>query len=87
MNGAFTLINLYSLGFRTTHSFGKMGRDLFRNLKHQSHEFITPSNLNAFLIPNTRPTFSWISETRVYISNLCLCTSIIIGIINNTLTN
>ena len=64
-----------------------MDRDLFKNLKQQSHEFITPSNLNTFLIPNTRSTFSWISEMRVYISNLCPCMSIITGIINNTLTN
>ena len=65
MNEAVTLINFCSLGFKTTHSFGNMGRDLFRNLKQQSHEFITPSNLNIFLIPKTRSAFSWISETRV----------------------
>ena len=87
MNRTFTLINFCSLGFRTMHSFRKMVRDLFRNLKQQSHEFITPSNFKHILIPNTRSTFSWISETRVYISNLCPCMSIITGIINNTLTN
>ena len=79
------MINFCSLGFRMIHSFGKMGRDLFRNLKQQSHEFITPYNSNTFLISNTKSTFSWISDTRVYISNLCPCTSIITGIINNTL--
>ena len=63
MNGAVTLINFCSLGFIMTHSFGKMGRDLFRNLKQQSHEFIAP-NLNT----------------------LHLCTYIINGIMNNTLT-
>ena len=57
-NGAFTLINFCSLGFSTMHSIGKMGRDLFKKLKQQSHEFITPSNSNTFLIPWTRSTFS-----------------------------
>ena len=85
INGAFPLINLCSLGFSTMHSFGKMGRDLFKNLKQQSHEFITP-NLNTFLIPNIRSTFLWILETMVYTSNLCLCMSTITGIIINTLT-
>ena len=83
----FTLINFCSLGLSMMHSLGKMDRDLFKNLKQQSCEFTTPSSLNTFLIPNTRATFSWISETRVYILNLCLCMSIITGIINNTLTN
>ena len=86
-NEVYTLINFCSLGFSTMHSFGKMGRDLFRKLKQQSNYFITPSNSNTFLIPNTRSTLSWISETMVYISNLCLCMSTITGIINNTLTN
>ena len=87
MNGAFTLINFCSLGFSMTHSFGKMGRHLFGKLKQQSHELIIPSNLNTYLIPNTRSTFSWISKIRVYISNLFLGMSTITGIINNTLTN
>ena len=86
-NGAFTLINFCSLGFSTIHSFGKMGRDLFKKLKQQSHEFITPSNLNTFLIPSTRFIFSWISDTSVYISNLCPCISTITRIMNSTLTN
>ena len=63
--GAFTFINFCSLGFRIVQSIGKMGRDLFKNLKQQSHEFITPSNLNTFFISRTRSTFSWISETGV----------------------
>ena len=33
LNGVFTLINFCSLGFSATYSFGKMGRDLFKNLK------------------------------------------------------
>ena len=86
MNEAFTLINFCTLGFRMMCSFRKMGRDLFRNLKQQSCEFVTSFNLNTFLIPNIRSTFSWISETRVYISDQCMCTSTITGIVNNTLT-
>ena len=57
MNGAFILIIFCSLGFRRLHSFRNMGRDLYRNLKQLSHELITPSNLNIFLIPNTKSTF------------------------------
>ena len=87
MNGALTLIIFCCFGFNTIHSFGKMGKDLFKKLKQQSHEFITPSNSNMFLIPNTRSMFSWISDTNVHVSNLCLCMSTIIGIMNRTLTN
>ena len=49
--------------------------DLFKKLKQQLHEFITPSNSNIFLIPRTKSTFSCISETNVYISNLSSCMS------------
>ena len=49
----------------------KMGKDLFKKLKQQSCEFIVPSISNKFLIPNTRSMFSWISDTGVFISNLC----------------
>ena len=45
----------------------KIGNDLFKNLKHQSLEFITPSNSKTFFMSNTKSTFSWISETNVYI--------------------
>ena len=86
INGASTFISFHSFGFSTIHSFGKMGKDLFRKLKQQSHEFTTPSNSNIFLIPRTKFTFSCILDTRVYISNLCPCISIIIGIMNKTLT-
>ena len=58
INGAFTFINYCSLGFSTIHSFGKMATDLFRKLKQQSHEFITPSNSNIFLILRSKSTFS-----------------------------
>ena len=58
MNSALTLINFFSFGFNTVCLFGKMGKDLFKNLKQQSHEFITPSSSNIFLIPNTRSMFS-----------------------------
>ena len=87
INGASTFINLCSFGLYTMHSFGKISMDLFKKLKQQSHEFMKPSNSNIFLIPKPRSTFSCISDTRVYTSNLCPCMSIIIGIMNNTLTN
>ena len=35
INGASTFINFCSLGFSTIHSFGEMGKDLFRKLKQQ----------------------------------------------------
>ena len=66
---------------------GKIGKDLFKKLKQQSHEFMAPSNSNIFLIPRPGSTFSCISVTKVYIWNLCPCISTIIGIMNNTLTN
>ena len=87
INGASTFINLCSFGFNTMHSFGKIGRDLFKKLKQKSHEFITPSSSNTFLILKTKSIFSCISETKVYISNQCACMSTVIGIMNNTLTN
>ena len=57
MNGTSTLINFCSFGFSTIHSFGKMGKDLFRKLKQQSHEFITLSKSKIFLIPRTKSMF------------------------------
>ena len=57
INGAFTLINFCSLSFNTVHSFVKMGKDLFKTLKQQSHEFKTPSSSSIILIPNTKSTF------------------------------
>ena len=87
INGASTFINLCPFGFNTMHSFGKIGRDLFKKLKQQSHEFMTPSNSYVFLIPKTKSTLSCISDTKVYTSNLCPCMSTIIGITNNTIMN
>ena len=87
INGFSTCINLCSLGFNTMHSFGKIGMDLFKKLKQQSHKFITPSNSSIFLIPNTKSTFSCISDTKVYTLNLCLCMPTIIGIMSNRLMN
>ena len=49
INVTFTLINFCSFGFHTMHYFGKIGKDLFKKLKQQYHEFITPSSLNTFL--------------------------------------
>ena len=63
INGVFTFIDFCSLGFSTISSFGKMDKDLFRKLKQQSHEFITPSNSNIFLIPRTKSMFSLFSDT------------------------
>ena len=87
INGAYSLINFCTFGFHMVHSFGKMGKDLFKNLKQQSLVFMTPCSSNTFWIPNTRSTFSWISDTNVYISNLCPCISTITGIMNRALTN
>ena len=52
MNGASTFINFHSFGSKTICSLGKNGIDVFKKLKHDSHEFIIPSNSNIFLIPN-----------------------------------
>ena len=87
INSAFTFSNLCFLDLNTIHSFGKIGVDLIKKLKQQSHEFMIPSNSNIFLIPKTRSTFSCISDTKVYILNLCPCMSTIFGIMNNTLMN
>ena len=87
INGVSTFINFCFFGFNTMHSFGKIGIDLFKKLKQQSHKFITPSNSNIFSILKTRPTFSCISDTKVFISNLFPCMSTIIGIMNNSLMN
>ena len=58
MNGVFTFISFCSLGFKLKQLSGNMGTDLFKNLKQQSLEFITPSNSNTFFIPRTKSTFS-----------------------------
>ena len=87
MKGAFTSIRFCSLGFKITQFSGNMGMDLFKNLKQQSLEFITPSNSNTFFMLKTRSTFLWISYTNVQISKLCPCTSIITGMINKILTH
>ena len=87
MNGASTFIHFCPLGFNTMFSFGKNGIDLFKKLKQQSHELTIPSGSNIFLTPKPKSTFSCISDTNVYISNLCPCISAIIGIMNKTLAN
>ena len=69
INGASTFISFCSFGFNTMHSLGKIGADLLKKLNQQSHEFMTPSNSNIFLIPKTKSTFSCISDTYVYILN------------------
>ena len=49
INVAFTFINSCSLGFKIVQISENIGTDLFKNLKQQSLEFITPSNWNTFL--------------------------------------
>ena len=51
------------------------------------HQFIMPSNSNIFFMPNTRSTFSCISDSHLKILNLWPCKSIIIGMMNKTLMN
>ena len=65
----------------------KNGIDLFRKLKHDSHEFMMPYISNMFLMPNTRSTFSCICDTNVNTPYLWPCIPIIIGMMNNTLMN
>ena len=57
-NEASTFTNFCSFGFNIIFSFESMGANLFKKLKQHSHELITPSNLNTFLIPKTISTFS-----------------------------
>ena len=85
-NGASTLINFYSFGFKIIFSFGKKDIDLFKKVKQHSHEFITPSISNTFLIPKTISTFLCILDTKVYTLNLWLCISTNIGITKSILT-
>ena len=85
INVASTFNNFCSFGFNTICSFRKNGIDLFKKLKQQSYEFMTPSNSNILLIPKPKSTFSCISDTNVYISNLCPCLSTINSIMNKTL--
>ena len=58
MNGASTFIIFHSLGLSTIHSFGKIGRDLFKKLKQQSYKFMTPFNSKIFLISRTKSMYS-----------------------------
>ena len=70
INGVSTLTNFCSFGFKIIFSFGNRGIDLFKNLKQHSHEFITPSSSNMFLIPKTKFTFLCIYDIRLYTPNL-----------------
>ena len=87
MNGVSTFINFCILGSNTICSFGKNAIDLFKKLKQQSYELAIPSSSNIFLMPKTKYAFSCISDTNVFISNLCPCISTIIDIMNKTLMN
>ena len=86
MKGASIFINLCSLGLSTICSFEKKGSDMFRQLKQESHTFITPSSSKIFFMPKTKSTFSCISDTSVNTSNLWPWISITTGIRNNTPT-
>ena len=68
-NGASSLINFCSFGFRIIFSFRNKGIDLFKKLKQHSHEFIILSGLN-FLISKTISTFSCILDSMVHTLNL-----------------
>ena len=70
MNGASFLIHLCSFNFNIACSFGKNEMDLFKEIIHDSLELITPFNSDIFLIPKIKSTFSYISETNIYTSNL-----------------
>ena len=87
MNRASNFINFPAFGFKIICSLGKNGINLCKKIKHDSCEFTIPSNSNIFQMPYTKSTFSCISETNVKISNLWPYVSMIIGMMNNTLTN
>ena len=70
MSSSPIFINHCSFGFNMICSLGKNGIDLLRKIKHDSHEFIIPTNSNMFFTPRTKSTFSWISDINVKISNL-----------------
>ena len=70
MIGVSILVNLCSLGFNITYSFGKKFISLSKKLKHDSLESIIPSNSNMLLISRTDSTCPCISHTKVNISNL-----------------
>ena len=86
MNGVSTFTIFCYTGFIIIFSFGNIGNDQFKKLKQHSRELNIPSNLNTSLIPKTKSTFSWISDTNVYASNLWPAISTITGIIKSTLT-
>ena len=86
INGASVMTNLCSFGFISIFPLGKNGMDLYRKLKQESHESITPPSSKIVLIPKTKSTFSCISQTRVKISNLWLYMFIFTGILYSTPT-
>ena len=51
---ALYLYELLSFSFIVICSLGKNCIDLFRKLKHDSHEFIILSSSNMFFIPKTK---------------------------------
>ena len=53
---------------------GKIGTDLFKNLKQQSLESITPSNLNTFFMPKTKSTFH---EFQILMHKFQICVHVL----------
>ena len=84
--GASIFTIVHSPGLRITFSFGNNGNDLFKSENSTLVELNTPSNSNMFLIPSTKSTLPWISETKVYISNLCPAISTITRMMKSTVT-
>ena len=72
INDASTFINFCSLGFKTMHSLGKIGINLFKKLKQQSLELVMPFNSNMFLIPKLC-LHSHVFLILTYISQICAC--------------
>ena len=58
MKGASMMTIFCDVGAISTVITGKNGIDLLRKLKHESHEWIIPSNSKMFFIPMTRSTLS-----------------------------
>ena len=65
MNRVLTFTSFCSSGFNMSSFSEYIGTDLFKTSNLQSLEFITPWDSNTFFIPNTKSTFSCISDTQV----------------------
>ena len=70
-NGTSIFISFCTFGFNTVSPLRNMDIDLFKKLKQHSHEFITLSNFNTFLIPKTISMSSCISDTNGVYFKIC----------------